>query len=84
MIHHLSYPVGQSANDFIDPESCTIQYTIVMTFSDCYNNLVKVICSKLKLNVHFDYFRYTETSLRNLVSNLKDSTVLNNVCLLDV
>ena len=27
MIHHLSYPRGDSVNDFIDPELCTVQYT---------------------------------------------------------
>jgi hypothetical protein len=27
MIHHLSYPSGESINDFIDPDLCTVQYT---------------------------------------------------------
>lgn len=27
LIHHLSYPEGDSVNDFIDPEFCTVQYT---------------------------------------------------------
>lgn len=27
MIHHLSYPKGDSVNDYIDPELCTVQYT---------------------------------------------------------
>ena len=27
MIHHLSYPQGQSVNDFIDQQVCTVQYT---------------------------------------------------------
>ena len=27
MIHHLSYPSGQSVNDFIDPKLCSVQYT---------------------------------------------------------
>ncbi len=31
LIHHLSYPAGQSLNDYIDPELCSVQYT---TFDD--------------------------------------------------
>lgn len=27
LIHHLSFPEGESVNDFIDPELCTVQYT---------------------------------------------------------
>lgn len=27
MIHHLSYPPGESINDYIDPALCTVQYT---------------------------------------------------------
>ena len=27
LIHHLSYPPGNSLNDFIDPSLCTVQYT---------------------------------------------------------
>lgn len=27
MIHHLSFPPGESVNDFIDPALCTVQYT---------------------------------------------------------
>lgn len=27
LIHHLSYPEGQSLNDFIDPKLCSVQYT---------------------------------------------------------
>ena len=27
MIHHLSYPEGESINDYIDPASCSVQYT---------------------------------------------------------
>jgi hypothetical protein len=27
MIHHLSYPSGESINDYIDPTLCTVQYT---------------------------------------------------------
>ncbi|MES9881411.1 MAG: reverse transcriptase domain-containing protein [Sedimenticola sp.] len=27
LIHHLSYPTGQSVNDYIDPELCTVQYS---------------------------------------------------------
>ena len=27
LIHHLSYPAGQSLNDFIDPANCSVQYT---------------------------------------------------------
>lgn len=27
LIHHLSYPAGNSLNDFIDPALCTVQYT---------------------------------------------------------
>ena len=27
MIHHLSYPEGESANDYIDLTICSIQYT---------------------------------------------------------
>lgn len=27
LIHHLSYPKGDSVNDFIDPELCSVQYT---------------------------------------------------------
>lgn len=27
MIHHLSYPIGQSVNDFIDPALCSVTYT---------------------------------------------------------
>ena len=27
MIHHLSYPEGESINDFIDPALCTVKYT---------------------------------------------------------
>ena len=27
LIHHLSYPAGQSLNDYINPSNCTVQYT---------------------------------------------------------
>ena len=27
MIHHRSYPDGESVNDYIDPEICSVQYT---------------------------------------------------------
>lgn len=27
LIHHLSYPKGESVNDFIDPDRCSVQYT---------------------------------------------------------
>lgn len=27
LIHHLSYPCGNSLNDFIDPDLCSVQYT---------------------------------------------------------
>lgn len=27
LIHHLSYPSGDSVNDFIDPDLCSVQYT---------------------------------------------------------
>lgn len=27
LIHHLSYPEGDSVNDYIDPKLCTVQYT---------------------------------------------------------
>lgn len=27
LIHHLSYPSGDSVNDYIDPELCSVQYT---------------------------------------------------------
>ena len=27
LIHHLSYPAGQSLNDYIDPANCAVQYT---------------------------------------------------------
>lgn len=27
LIHHLSYPDGESVNDFIDPKLCSVQYT---------------------------------------------------------
>ena len=27
LIHHLSYPLGKSLNDFIDPKLCSVQYT---------------------------------------------------------
>ncbi|MEW8545793.1 MAG: reverse transcriptase domain-containing protein [Candidatus Thiodiazotropha sp.] len=27
LIHHLSYPSGDSVNDFIDPQLCSVQYT---------------------------------------------------------
>lgn len=27
LIHHLSYPPGESINDYIDPNLCTVQYT---------------------------------------------------------
>ena len=27
MIHHLSYPHGESVNDYIDPQLCSVQYT---------------------------------------------------------
>ena len=27
LIHHLSYPKGQSLNDYIDPAKCSVQYT---------------------------------------------------------
>ncbi len=27
LIHHLSYPKGESVNDFIDPRLCSVQYT---------------------------------------------------------
>lgn len=27
LIHHLSYPAGESLNDYIDPDNCSVQYT---------------------------------------------------------
>ena len=38
LIHHLSYPAGDSLNDFIDPSDCTVQYT-------SFDNAVEMIQS---------------------------------------
>lgn len=39
LIHHLSYPSGQSVNDFIDPQFSSVQYT---SFDNAVQNLVKL------------------------------------------
>jgi hypothetical protein len=45
MIHHLSYPSGESINDYIDPAVCTVQYT---SFDEAVN-LVQELGRNCKL-----------------------------------
>ena len=54
MIHHLSYPPGESVNDFIDPALCSVQYT-------SFDEAVKLVqefgqnCSLFKTDIRNAY-----------------------------
>lgn len=58
MIHHLSYPKGNSVNDFIDPQLCTVQYSSIDSVMDMIANMSPgVLLGKMDISNAFRLIR---------------------------
>lgn len=58
MITHLSYPSGTSINDFIDPDSCSVQYTSFDSAIEMIRSLGRhALCSKMDIKSAFRLLR---------------------------
>ena len=81
LIHHLSYPPGNSLNDFIDPKLCSVQYTSFDEAIHMVQDLgVAVYWGNPTLNQLFVFSEFPPLTLTNLASNLMESFILTKQC----